>query len=102
GSDIAMCLDICPPADVSRREHEDAVRRTLLWAERQVEVPRAPVQLRSGISQGGTDPELRTRSIEGIIALPFDGYALGGLAVGEKRAARLEEAACGRPAVRAD
>ena len=52
GSDIAMCLDICPPAGVSRREHEDAVRRTQLWAERQVDAPRAPGQLRFGISQG--------------------------------------------------
>ena len=85
GSDIAMCLDICPPADVSRQEHEQAVRRTQLWAERQVDTPRAPGQLRFGIAQGGTDPELRRRSIEGIAALPFDGFALGGLAVGESR-----------------
>ena len=85
GSDIAMCLDICPPADVSRREHEQAVRRTQLWAERQVDAPRAPGQLRFGIAQGGTDPELRGRSIEGIVGLPFDGFALGGLAVGESR-----------------
>jgi queuine tRNA-ribosyltransferase len=90
GSDIAMCLDICPPADVAPREHEAAVRRTQLWAERQVDAPRAPGQLRFGIAQGGTDPTLRTRSIEGILALPFDGYALGGLAVGETREAMLE------------
>ena len=42
GSDIAMCLDICPPADASPHDHEQAVRRTQLWAERQVEAPRAP------------------------------------------------------------
>jgi len=83
GSDVAMCLDICPPAGVSRAEHAEAVRRTQLWAERQVDAPRAPGQLRFGIAQGGTDPELRGRSIEGIVALPFDGFALGGLAVGE-------------------
>ncbi len=48
GSDIAMCLDICPPAGVSRAEHEEAVRRTQLWAERQVDAPRArrPAPLR--------------------------------------------------------
>lgn len=85
GSDIAMCLDICPPADVSRHEHEQAVRRTQLWAERQVDAPRAPGQLRFAIAQGGTDPELRRGSIEGIVVLPFDGFALGGLAVGESR-----------------
>ena len=90
GSDIAMCLDICPPAGVSRAEHAEAVRRTQLWAERQVDAPRAPGQLRFGIAQGGTDPELRGGSIQGIVSLPFDGFALGGLAVGESRAAMLE------------
>jgi queuine tRNA-ribosyltransferase len=90
GSDIAMCLDICSPADVSPREHEQAVRRTQLWAERQVDAPRAPGQLRFGIAQGGTDPELRGRSIEGIVGLPFDGFALGGLAVGESREEMLD------------
>jgi queuine tRNA-ribosyltransferase len=99
GSDIAMCLDICPPANVSRREHEDAVRRTQLWAERQVDAPRAAGQLRFGIAQGGTDPELRARSIEGITALPFDGFALGGLAVGESRPAMLETVAWAAPAL---
>ena len=90
GSDIAMCLDICPPAEASRSEHEEAVRRTLLWAQRQVGEPRAPGQLRFGIAQGGTDPELRRRSIEEIVALGFDGNALGGLAVGESRDEMLE------------
>jgi queuine tRNA-ribosyltransferase len=90
GADIAMCLDICPPANVPRAELEHAVRRTTLWAERQAVAPRAPGQLRFGISQGGADPELRRRSIEEINALPFDGYALGGLAVGESRDEMLE------------
>jgi queuine tRNA-ribosyltransferase len=63
GSDVAMCLDICPPADASVRVHEEAVRRTQLWAERQVDAPRAPGQLRFGIAQGGTHPELRGRSL---------------------------------------
>ena len=90
GSDVAMCLDICPPADSSRAEHEAAVRRTRVWAERQIDAPRAPGQLRFGIAQGGTDPELRRRSIEEIVALGFDGNALGGLAVGESRAEMLE------------
>ena len=102
GSDIAMCLDICPPADVSPREHEMAVRRTQLWAERQVDAPRAPGQLRFGIAQGGTDPELRGRSIEGLVALPFDGFALGGLAVGESREEMLDTVAWAAPALPAE
>jgi queuine tRNA-ribosyltransferase len=90
GSDIAMSLDICPPADVPRRELEQAVRRTTIWAVRQAEADRAPGQLRFGISQGGADPELRRRSIDEITALPFDGYALGGLAVGESKEEMLD------------
>jgi queuine tRNA-ribosyltransferase len=97
GSDIAMCLDICPPADSTRAEHEDAVRRTTLWAERQAEAARAPGQLRFGIAQGGIDPELRRRSIAEVTALPFDGFALGGLAVGESRAEMLDAVAWSAP-----
>jgi queuine tRNA-ribosyltransferase len=83
GSDIAMCLDVCPPADVPPHELERAVELTTVWARRQVQAPRADGQLRFGIAQGGAHPELRRRSIAEITALPFDGYALGGLAVGE-------------------
>ena len=102
GSDIAMCLDICPPADSIRAEHEEAVRRTQLWAQRQIDAPRAPGQLRFGIAQGGTDPELRRRSIEEIVALGFDGNALGGLAVGESRAEMLETVSWAAPLLPAD
>ena len=90
GSDISMCLDICPPADVPREELAEAVRRTTLWAERQRHAPRAPGQLRFGISQGGSDTELRARSIDELVPLDFDGYALGGLSVGEDRATMFD------------
>src|SRR5438132_4179688 len=90
GSDISMCLGICPPADVPREELAEAVRRTTAWAERQRHAPRAPGQLRFGISQGGSDPELRARSIEELVPLDFDGYALGGLSVGEDRATMFD------------
>jgi len=90
GSDIAMCLDQVPPAGVSRRDLEEAVRRTTLWAEQQRHAPRAPGQLRFGITQGGVDPELRRRSTEEIAALEFDGNAIGGLAIGEDREAMFE------------
>jgi queuine tRNA-ribosyltransferase len=102
GSDIAMCLDICPPANVSRRELEEAVRRTTVWAEQQVDAERAPGQLRFGIAQGGADHELRRRSIEAITALPFDGYALGGLAVGESREEMLDAVGWSAPLLPAD
>jgi queuine tRNA-ribosyltransferase len=90
GSDIAMCLDMVPPAGVRRAELEEAVRRTTLWATVQRELPRADGQLRFGISQGGVDAELRKRSTEEIVALDFDGNAIGGLAIGEDRALTFE------------
>jgi queuine tRNA-ribosyltransferase len=92
-SDVAMCLDICPPAGVPRVELEDAVRRTTLWAERQRDLPRAEGQLRFAITQGGLDGELRRRSSEELGALGFDGYAIGGLSVGEHREPMFEATA---------
>jgi len=85
GSDIAMCLDICLPAGASRTELEEAVRRTTLWAQRQRDLPRAPGQLRFAIAQGGLDEQLREQSSADLVALDFDGYAIGGLSVGEHR-----------------
>jgi queuine tRNA-ribosyltransferase len=90
GSDIAMCLDVCPSAGVTREELEEAVRRTTLWAQRQRAADRAPGQLVFGITQGASDPELRRRSITEITELDFDGYALGGLSVGEPRELTLD------------
>jgi len=87
GSDVAMCLDICPPAGAPRAELEEAVRRTTLWADRQRGLPRADGQLRFAITQGGLDRELRARSSAELTALDFDGYAIGGLSVGEERTA---------------
>ena len=102
GSDIAMCLDICPPADADRSEHAEAVRRTTLWAGRQRHAPRADGQLRFGIAQGGVHPDLRRQSIEEIAALDFDGNALGGLAVGEDWQQMLETTAWAAPLLPAD
>ena len=93
GSDIAMCLDICPPPDTSRAELEEAVRLTTLWATRQRAAPRAEGQLLFGIAQGASDAELRRRSIAELTELDFDGYALGGLAVGEERPLMFETTA---------
>ena len=90
GSDIAMCLDVCPPADAPRPAIEEAVRLTAHWAERQRASDRVSGQLLFGITQGSTDVELRSRSIEEITSLDFDGYALGGLAIGEDRELMFE------------
>src|SRR5207248_4036550 len=83
GADIAMAFDECTRADVAPAELEAAVRRTSLWAARCRAAERAPGQLVFGIVQGATDLSLRARSAEQIVALGFDGYAIGGLSVGE-------------------
>jgi queuine tRNA-ribosyltransferase len=93
GSDIAMCLDICPPVDIPRADLAEAVRRTTLWATRQRAAPRADGQLLFGIAQGGSDAELRRRSIAELSELDLDGYALGGLAIGEERDVMFETTA---------
>ena len=102
GSDVAMCLDICPPADAPQAALGDAVRRTTLWAERQRHAPRADGQLRFGISQGASDQELRRRSIAEIAALDFDGNALGGLSVGEDRELMFDTVAWAAPLLPAE
>ena len=88
-----MCLDICPPVGIARRELEEAVRRTTLWASRQRNAASADGQLVFGIAQGAADPELRRASIVDVTELDFDGYALGGLAIGEERPLMFETTA---------
>jgi queuine tRNA-ribosyltransferase len=90
GSDIAMCLDQVPPPGVPRADLEEAVRRTTEWARRQRDAERAEGQLRFAIVQGGTDRELRRRSLEELVELDFDGNAIGGLAIGEDRDVMFE------------
>ncbi len=83
GSDIAMCLDQCPPSGSSAEQLRAAVRRTILWAERCRAAHRRPDQALFGIVQGGTDLALRAECAAALTALDFPGYALGGFSVGE-------------------
>jgi queuine tRNA-ribosyltransferase len=83
GSDIAMVFDECPPHDGGREYTCQAVDRTLAWAALCAEQPRAPGQLVFGIVQGGTHVDLRARCADGLRAMGFDGYAVGGVSVGE-------------------
>ena len=85
GSDIAMQLDVCPPASSTKDELEAAVSRTTRWAERCLRA-RAPGQTLFGIVQGGPDVALRCRHAEQLGRMEFDGLALGGFSVGESPA----------------
>ena len=92
GADIQMVLDECTPFPASREETESSMQLSLRWAERSAQAfaqGSAAGQSLFGIVQGGVHPDLRQRSAEGLIAMGFDGYAIGGLAVGEGQAAML-------------
>jgi queuine tRNA-ribosyltransferase len=84
GVDVAMVLDECPPWPAERGPLERAVERTGAWAERALAARRRPeATALFGIVQGGADRELRERAAVRLAGLPFDGYAIGGVSVGE-------------------
>ena len=83
GSDIAMVLDECPPADGDPAVVRNAVRRSLLWAERCQAHHTRKDQALFAIVQGGLVVDLRAESAAPLVALDFPGYALGGFSVGE-------------------
>lgn len=83
GSDIAMAFDDCPPLPSPADRVEQAVTRTTHWAGRCRTAWEARGGALFGIVQGGSDPRLRARSAADIVALGFDGYAIGGVSVGE-------------------
>lgn len=83
GSDIAMVFDDCPPATATAREVRAAVERTIRWAGECREQPRAKGQMVFGIVQGGAHAALREECAKAITTLKFDGYAVGGVSVGE-------------------
>lgn len=84
GADIAMALDECPDP-LNREYNEQALERTHRWAQRCRDAHSRDDQALFGIVQGGVFPDLRRRSAEFLTGLEFDGYAIGGLAVGETK-----------------
>jgi len=90
-SDIVMQLDECLKLPASPEEVDRAMRLSLAWAERSKAAFGAPQgKALFGIVQGGDLPALRQQSAEGLVAIGFDGYAVGGLAVGEPQATMLK------------
>jgi queuine tRNA-ribosyltransferase len=83
GSDIAMVFDECPPHDAPAREQRLAVERTIRWARECREQARADGQKVFCIVQGGSNAALREECAKALVAMDFDGYAIGGVSVGE-------------------
>jgi len=90
GSDIAMVFDECPPHDAPAREQRHAVERTIRWARECREQPRADGQKVFGIVQGGNNAALREECAKAIVPMEFDGYAIGGVSVGEPEPEMLQ------------
>lgn len=88
GADIIMAFDECVALPASTEHVREAVRRTSQWARRCVAAKRRTDQALFGIVQGGLDADLRKQSAEDLVAMGFDGYAIGGLSVGEDPAVR--------------
>jgi queuine tRNA-ribosyltransferase len=87
-SDIAMVLDDCTPHPATHKQAEKSMRLSLRWAERSKEAFAGSRNALFGIVQGGVYEDLRDACLEGLTRIGFDGYAVGGLAVGEPREAR--------------
>jgi queuine tRNA-ribosyltransferase len=87
-SDIAMVLDDCTPHPATHRQAEKSMQLSLRWAERSREAFRDSRNALFGIVQGGVYEDLRDACLEGLARIGFDGYAIGGLAVGEPADAR--------------
>jgi queuine tRNA-ribosyltransferase len=91
GSDVAMCLDRMPLYEDSKKEIQDSVNLTTMWAKRckkhhdklQKKISSEKRQLLFGITQGGIYPDLREQSTKELLKLNFDGYSIGGFGMGE-------------------
>jgi len=83
GADIAMALDVCVGLPAPREQVEQEMRRSLRWGERSLRAHRRDDQALFGIVQGGVDLDLRVESARSTAGLGFDGFAIGGLSVGE-------------------
>lgn len=97
GADIIMCFDECPPATADYDYVRRSLELTSRWAQRCKNVHRRESQHLFGIIQGGMHNDLRARSLNEICSIGFDGYALGGLSVGEEKEQMYEVMECCAP-----
>jgi queuine tRNA-ribosyltransferase len=85
GSDVAMTLDDCPPFGSDYEQIVSSTSRTLAWANRFIKGHGDETQNAFGIVQGGVYKDLRERCAQGLVEMGFDGYAIGGLCIGEPK-----------------
>ena len=102
GADFQMVLDVCTQLPAPRQALEEAGERTLAWAARARDAHRRQDQALFGIVQGGTEEDLRALYAQRLVEIGFDGYAVGGLAVGEPPASFVRALAATMPALPAD
>jgi queuine tRNA-ribosyltransferase len=100
GSDIAMIFDECPPYPCEHDYAADSLARTLRWAQKCKEVPTPG--LKFGIVQGATFADLRRESAEALVQIGFDGYAIGGVSVGEPETEMMQAVEASEPWLPAD
>ena len=99
GSDIMMCLDTCIPYPAEREQVIQSTDLTTRWAARCLDARKKKDLLLFAIVQGGMDREMRRSHTETLLQMDFDGYALGGLSVGEPKEMLFEMIACSRPLI---
>lgn len=85
GSDIVMIFDECTPGDADHAQAQTSMELSLRWAQRSKDAHGSSPSALFGIIQGGMFEDLRDRSLEGLTNIDFDGYAIGGLSVGESK-----------------
>ncbi len=85
GSDIVMAFDECTPYPATRQQVEESMGLSMRWAKRSFEAHGDNPSALFGIIQGGVFPDLRSHSLQDLLAIGFDGYAIGGLSVGEPK-----------------
>lgn len=90
GADIQMVLDVCTSLPADQATVRLALERTVAWAARAKAAHRRHDQALFGIVQGGTDTAMRREGAERVVDIGFDGYAIGGLSVGESRAEMVD------------
>ena len=90
GSDIVMIFDECTPYPASEREAERSMQLSLRWAARSKKAHGDNAAALFGIVQGGMYPELRKQSLDALVEMSFDGYAIGGLSVGEPKSEMMK------------